>query len=85
MANYIVPSYTFIPGRSGMGTLDLLGISNFDVKRLVKVTNQTHGVVIYKNDDADLKYVAVTGSTLKLLKDTSYMNSTDILQILYEG
>lgn len=81
---YITPSYTFTPGRAGSGTINLSGIANFNIKKLVAVINQTHGIIIYQSDNPGLRFVENTGATIRLLVDTSYMSSADTLQVLYD-
>ena len=84
MKSFIAPAYTFTPGASGVGTVDLSGISGFDKKFLVSIINQTSGIIIYSTASDTLKYTNVTGTTVTLFKDTSAMSSGDILQVIYE-
>ena len=80
----ITPSYTFTPGISGSGTVNLSGIGSFDVKHLVAIINQTKGNVIYSTGSVALRYTNVTGTTLTLFCDTSLMSNTDTLQVIYD-
>ncbi|MBL0233167.1 MAG: hypothetical protein IPQ08_05840 [Chitinophagaceae bacterium] len=84
MKKFITPAYTFTPGASGVGTVDLSGISSFDKKNLVAIINQTLGVVIYATGSANTKYTNVTGTTVTLFFDTSTHSGSDILQVIYE-
>jgi hypothetical protein len=84
MKAFITPAYTFTPGASGVGTVDLSAISGFDIKRLVAVINQTRGTIIYSTADASLKYVSVVSGVVTLSADTSLHNAADKLQIIYE-
>ena len=84
MKSFIAPSYTFTPGASGVGSVNLSGISGFDVKYLVSIINQTRGEIIYSTASATLKFTNVTGTTVTLFKDTSAMNASDVLQVIYE-
>lgn len=84
MKSFIAPTYTFTPGVSGVGTVNLSGISGFDVKFLVSIINQTRGIIIYSTASDTLKYTNVTGTTVTLFKDTSAMSSGDVLQVIYE-
>lgn len=84
MKSFIAPSYTFTPGASGVGTVNLSGISGFDIKYLVAVINQTRGVVIYSTGDTATRYTNLAGTTLTLNVDTSTHNSGDVLQVIYE-
>jgi hypothetical protein len=81
---FITPSYTFTPGASGVGTVNLSGITSFDVKKLVAVINQTRGVVIYSTASTSAKFTAVSGTTVTLNYDTSTHASGDRLQVIYD-
>lgn len=83
MKDFISTTYTFTPGASGIGTINLSGISNFDPKKLVAIINQTQGVVIYSTGATSTRYTAINGSTLTLNVDTSTHSSNDILQVIY--
>lgn len=85
MKRFITPTYTFTPGASGVGTINLSGISPFDVKRLVAIINlDAGGVVIYSTGNSSAKYTSVSGTTLTLFYNTTGMNASDKLQIIYE-
>jgi hypothetical protein len=84
MKSFIAPAYTFTPGGSGVGTVNLSGISNFNIKFLVSIINQTDGEIIYSTASADLRYTNVVGTTVTLFKDTSGMSGSDTLQVIYE-
>jgi hypothetical protein len=84
MKSFIAPSYTFTPGASGVGTVNLSGISPFDIKFLVSIINQTKGEIIYSTASAALRYTTVVGTTVTLFKDTSTMSAGDVLQVIYE-
>lgn len=84
MKAFITPAYTFTPGASGVGTINLSGITGFDIKKLAAVINQTRGIVIYSTASEALKYTALAGSTLTLFLDTAAHASTDVLQVVYE-
>lgn len=84
MKQFVTPSYTFTPGASGVGTLDLFGIADFDARKLVAVINQTRGVVIYSTGGAATRYTALNGTLLTLNVDTSTHSAGDVLQVIYE-
>lgn len=84
MKQFIAPTYTFTPGASGVGTVNLLGISGFNIKYLVAIINQTSGVVIYSTGSTSLGFTSLSGTTLTLSYNTSTMSSGDILQVIYE-
>lgn len=84
MKSFIAPTYTFTPGLSGVGTVNLSGISGFNIKYLVSIINQTRGELVYSTASASLRFTNVTGTTVTLFKDTSTMSSGDVLQVIYE-
>jgi len=84
MSGYITPAYTFTPGPSGVGTINLSGISSFNIKRLVAIINQTAGEIIYSSANSSYNYTNVVGTTITLKADTTGQNSTDILQVVYD-
>lgn len=84
MKQFIIPSYTFTPGASGVGTVNLSGISGFDVKYLAAIINQTRGVIIYSTADTTKRFTNVTGTTITLFADTTGQNAADVLQVIYE-
>lgn len=84
MKKFITPTYTFTKGASGVGTVDLSGISSFDVKNLVSIINQTRGEVIYATGSAAYRYTNVSGTTVTLFYDTNSHNNADTLQVIYE-
>ncbi len=84
MKLFITPSYTFTPGASGVGTVNLSGISGFDIKYLVAIINQTRGIVIYATGDTATRYTNVAGTTVTLNYDTSAQSGADVLQVIYE-
>jgi len=84
MKDFISTNYTFTPGVSGVGTVSL-GISDFDVKRLVSIINQTQDVVIYSTASTTAKYTTIDGSTLTLNVDTSTHSASDVLQVIYNS
>ena len=81
---FISPTYTFTPGASGVGTVNLSGISSFNAKFLAAIINQTRGVTIYATGSTATRYTAISGTTLTLFVDTSSHNSADVLQVIYE-
>jgi len=84
MKSFITPTYIFTPGVSGVGTIDLSSISNFDIKRLVAIINITTNTIIYNVANSLAGFSAVNGATITLDFDTSSMSSTDLLQIIYD-
>lgn len=83
MKEFITPRYIFSPGISGVGYVDLVGISGFDPARLVAIINQTVGTIIYSTASATNKYTAVSGTKVYLNIDTSTHSASDELQIIY--
>jgi hypothetical protein len=84
MKSFLAPSYTFTPGASGVGTVNLSGIAGFNIKYLVAIINQTRGVTIYATGNASTRYTSVAGTTLTLNADTTGHSSGDVLQVIYE-
>lgn len=82
MKDFISTTYTFTPAGAGVGTVSL-NITNFDIKRLVAIINQTRGVVLYNTADTNNRFTALSGSTLTLNVDTSTHAPSDILQVIY--
>jgi len=76
--------YTFTPGASGVGTVNLSGINNFNAKYLLCIINQTRGIIIYSTGSTTLGYTSISGKLLTLTFDTSAHNANDILQVIYE-
>lgn len=85
MKAFITPTYTFTPGIAGVGTVNLSGIDDFNIKRLVAIINQTSGSIIYSTADPALEYTNVSGTTVTLGFDTSTMSSNDTLQVIYDN
>ena len=52
------PAYTYTPGASGVGTVDLRGINDFDVANLSLIVNHTRGIPIYAAGSDFLSKVA---------------------------
>ena len=85
MKEFITPRYVFSPGSPGVGYVDLVGIDNFDIARLVIIINQTDGTLIYSTASETNKYTAVLGKRVYLNIDTSTQSSSDQLQIVYNN
>lgn len=84
MKTFITPTYTFTPGASGVGTVNLSGISGFNVKNLISIVNQTRGEIIYSTAIASKRFTNVAGTTITLFYDTTGQSSGDVLQVIYE-
>jgi hypothetical protein len=84
MKSFIAPTYTFTPGASGVGTVNLSGIAGFDIKYLFAIINQTRGITIYATGSTELRYTAVAGTTVTLFASTTGHSSGDVLQVIYE-
>lgn len=83
MKEFITPKYNFQPGTSGVGYVDLFGITDFDINRLVAIINQTDGVIIYSTGSSANKFTQVSGTKVYLNVDTSTMSSDDEIQVIY--
>ena len=89
MKSFISPNYTFTPGASGVGTVNLSGIAGFNINFLVAIINQTRGTTIYATGATELRYTALSGvaqesATLTLFVDTTGHSSSDLLQVIYD-
>lgn len=84
MKNLITPTYTFIPGSAGVGTL-AVNIVDFDIRLLYAVLNITRGGIIYATGRSGFGYTALSGNTLTLQNDTASMGAGDVLQFLYDS
>jgi hypothetical protein len=84
MKSFLAPTYTFTPGASGVGTVNLSGIAGFNIKFLVAIINQTRGVTIYATGSTATRYTALAGTTLTLAADTADHSASDVLQVIYE-
>ena len=84
MKSFLAPSYTFTPGASGVGTVNLSGIAGFNIKYLVAIVNQTRGETIYATGSTATRYTALSGTTLTLFANTTGHSSSDVLQVIYE-
>jgi hypothetical protein len=84
MKGFITPTYTFTPGLTGVGTIDLNGIQNFDIKRLVAIINTRTNGIIYSVADPALGYTNINNTLITLNADTSTMSSSDLLSIIYD-
>ena len=84
MKSFISPAYTFTPGASGAGTVNLRGIPAFNLRFLVAIINKTRGVTIYATGDPETRYTLVSGTTITLFANTTGQLSTDVLDVIYE-
>jgi hypothetical protein len=84
MKSFISPAYTFTPGASGAGTVNLSGIPAFNLRFLVAIINKTRGVTIYATGNSETRYTLVSGTTITLFADTTGQLSTDVLDVIYE-
>jgi hypothetical protein len=83
MKEFITPRYVFSPGTPSVGFVDLVGIDDFDVARLVAIINQTRGIVIYSTASQSSKYTSVVGTKVYLNADTDAQSADDELQVIY--
>lgn len=83
MKKFITPPYTFNPGISGIGNVEIT-LDNFDVKKLVAIINVTESTIIYLPTSTAKGLNSVINNQVILNFDTSSHSSSDILQIIYE-
>ena len=80
MKKSVITTTTFNPST---GVIDT-GIENFDIRKLYAIINQTAKALIFATGVQGKGFVSITGSTIQLEVNTTSMNSTDKLQILYD-
>lgn len=80
MKKIIITEPIFTPSTNTIDTK----IDGFDIRKLYAIINVTTGNLIYATSVQGKGFVSVTDSTVVLQYDTSSMNSTDILQFLYD-
>jgi hypothetical protein len=85
MKSFITPNYIFTPGASGVGTINLLDIQKFDIKRLVAIININSNVIIYNVANPLTGFTAVNNTIITLDYNTSAMSSNDLLQVIYDN
>lgn len=80
MKKIIITEPIFTPSTNTIDTK----IDGFDIRKLYAIINVTTGNLIYATGVQGKGIVSVTDSTVVLQYDTSSMNSTDVLQFLYD-
>jgi hypothetical protein len=84
MKSFITPIYIFTPGASGVGTINLSSIENFDIKRLVAIININSNIIIYNVANPLAGFTTESSGVITLDYNTSAMSGTDLLQIIYD-
>ena len=77
----IITGYTF---NAAAKTVDLSSISGFDIKRLMAIVNVKTGTIIYAVGDPATGYASIAGSVVTLTYDTTAMNNSDALSVIYD-
>lgn len=80
MKKTITTETVFTPSTKTINT----NIDNFDIRKLYAIINVTTGALIYATGIEGKGYTGISDSTITLQYDTTNMNSTDVLQILYD-
>lgn len=80
MKKIVITNPVFTPSTNTIDTK----IDNFDIRKLYAIINQTTGNLIYGTGLPGKGFSSISDSTIVLEYDTSSMNSTDILQFLYD-
>jgi hypothetical protein len=84
LKQWVNSAYTFTPGASGVGTVNLSGIASFDIKLLVAIVNLTENIPIYTpGTNTGKGYTSVAGNIVTLEFDTTGMNAADELAVVY--
>lgn len=81
MKSAITPSYVF---NAAARTLDLSAFVGFDIKKLYAVINLDTQTLIYAVSLPGYGYTSISGSILTLQFNTTSMNNSDRLQIIYD-
>ena len=74
-------SYTFAPG-AVPPTLNLSGITNFNVRKLYAVVDLTAGAILFWAGLPQFGYSVLTGTTLTLKASVAGCQSTDDLMVI---
>lgn len=77
---YDIGSYSF---SASDGTVTFSGLGTVNLLQILKITNITNGIAIYDPTDPN-KLGSLSSNTLILDYDTSSMNDSDTLQILFQ-
>ena len=86
MRDFYPTSVVFTPGGSGVGTIVLSSIPNFDIRDLGIINNLTKNAQIYAAGIDGYGYTALAGvnnSTITLQYDTSTHSASDVIQVMY--
>lgn len=81
MKQLITPAYTFNPTAK---TINLSGISDFEIKKLYAVINIDANKILYAVGIPAYGLDSVSGTTLTILADTAGMTAGDRLAVLYD-
>lgn len=76
----IISTYTFDKTN---GEVTLTDFTDLDIERVMLVVNVTTGTIIYQFNDSN-KLASVSGNVLNLAYDTSSMDNSDKLMIIYD-
>lgn len=81
MRGALLSGYTFNPS---LRQVDLSGVSGFDPRRLLAIIHLPTNELVYAQGDDDLGASDITGAVVTLVYDTSVMQPTDLLAVLYD-
>jgi len=80
MKKSVIGEVVFVPASK---TIDA-GITDFDIRNLYAIINQTAGQIIYATGTAGKGFTGISGNIITLEYDTAAMNANDVLQIIYD-
>jgi len=80
MKKIVITNPIFTPSTKTVDTK----IDGFDIRKLYAIINQSTGSLIYATGVQGKGFTSVSDSTIVLQFDTTSMNSTDVLQFLYD-
>lgn len=84
MKQVITPQVVFNPAAKTVTITEIPGVTDFDIRNLYAIINQTTGALIYSTASSTLGYTALNANTITLQFDTTSMSSNHVLQIIYE-
>ncbi len=84
MKDFLITNYKFNKGVVGSGYIQIFE-DDFRIDRLISVINQTKGIVLYATGSPTLKFDSIIDNKVFFGIDTSSMDNTDVLQVVYNS
>lgn len=79
-----LPLLTGYAFQAATRTLDLSGVPNFDVRRLLGVFDLTANVDVYLPGEPGFGFTSATGGVIRLQADTTRLADSDVLAVFYD-